>query len=53
MVILPLHEYWFKSTSLGKGKKSLFSGTCIGGYNPSKFTNKNIFNSHLNEVKKK
>jgi hypothetical protein len=52
IVIIPLHEFWFKSTSLGKGKKSLFSGTCIGGYNPSKFTNKNIFNSHLNEVKK-
>ena len=52
MVIIPLHEYWFKNTKLGNGIKSVISGTCIQGYKNSKVTKKNIFNTPLNDIKK-
>lgn len=52
IVLIPLHEYWFKSTNLGKNVKSIISGTCITGYNNSSVTNKNIFSSKLFKIKK-
>ena len=52
MVIIPLHEYWFKNTKLGNGIKSIISGTCIQGYKNSTFTKKNVFNTPLNDIKK-
>lgn len=52
IVLIPLHEYWFKNTNLGKNVKSIISGTCITGYNNSSVTNKNIFSSKLFKIKK-
>lgn len=51
IVFIPTHSYWNKEVNLGKNIKSIFSGTCITGYDKSSRTNKNIFESSLNEVK--
>ena len=52
IVLIPIHEYWFKDTYLGKDIKSIISGTCVTGYQSSSKTNKNIFTSKLNQIKK-
>lgn len=51
IVLIPLHSYWDNNINLGNNIKSIFSGTCITGYDKSTNTNKNIFESNLNEVK--